>query len=200
MILDVTFQEVTQGFSVGFGTPTPQPCGVLYTPQSLNEEQKAQARENIGVGATVAEKQYELIEVITLTEDTAQLTRTADPNGVPYDFSAVRVFVDTPAYDGAKTSWQLIFALRNADNNAMVYQQVGEALDAKKTTLVARNDRGMVDYYYASASGSIGGIIKAKPLTLTEPWRNVSKINLTKHPSDVVILAGTKITIYAVRG
>ena len=48
MILDVTFQEVTQGFGVDFGKVVLQPCVVLYAPQSLTEEQKTQARENIG--------------------------------------------------------------------------------------------------------------------------------------------------------
>lgn len=35
--------------SANFGEVVGQPCAVLYKPQSLNEEQKAQARENIGV-------------------------------------------------------------------------------------------------------------------------------------------------------
>lgn len=48
MILDVTFQEVSQGFGVDFGKIVPQPCGVLYTPQNLTKEQQAQARQNIG--------------------------------------------------------------------------------------------------------------------------------------------------------
>lgn len=40
---------------------------VLYTNQTLTEEQKAQARENIG--ASEAEGEYELIETITIEED-----------------------------------------------------------------------------------------------------------------------------------
>ena len=63
MILDVTFQEVSQGFGVNFGTFTYQPCGVLYTPQKLTEEQKAQARANID-----ACKTDEIIKEITLTQ------------------------------------------------------------------------------------------------------------------------------------
>ena len=48
MTFDVTFQEVSKDFSVSFGTVASQPCGVLYTEQSLTEEQQAQARKNIG--------------------------------------------------------------------------------------------------------------------------------------------------------
>lgn len=48
---------------------------VLFTEQNLTEEEKAQARENIGAGVKSGE--YELIETITIEEDgIARITRT----------------------------------------------------------------------------------------------------------------------------
>ena len=35
---------------------------------------------------------YELIETITLTEDTVRIDRTAEPDGTPYKFQAVQVY------------------------------------------------------------------------------------------------------------
>lgn len=48
MNFDVTFQEVSKGFSADFGLVVNQPCGVLYTPQNLTDTQKEQAKKNIG--------------------------------------------------------------------------------------------------------------------------------------------------------
>lgn len=76
---------------------------VLYTEQNLTDEQKAQARENIGA-ATVDEvleqipsvggsNGIELIESFVLTEDTSSIIRDKLPDGTPYSFKTVFVAV-----------------------------------------------------------------------------------------------------------
>lgn len=47
MTFDVQFQEVSEDFGALFKDVVNHPCSVIYTEQSLTEEQKAQARENI---------------------------------------------------------------------------------------------------------------------------------------------------------
>ena len=65
---------------------------VRYNEQTLTEEQKAQARENIG--AQQADESFELIESITVNEDGLKtIARTAEPDGKPYDLSAVTIIL-----------------------------------------------------------------------------------------------------------
>ncbi len=58
--------------------------------EAWTSEEQAAARERMGT-----DKPYELIEEITLTEQTALLTRDKWPNGDAYSFSKVRVEVDS---------------------------------------------------------------------------------------------------------
>lgn len=60
-------------------------------------EQKA-ARDRMGV-----DKAYELIEEITLTEDTAIILRTTEPDGTLYKFKSVVIFVETSS--SVASSW-----------------------------------------------------------------------------------------------
>jgi hypothetical protein len=67
--------------------------------KNLTEEQKAQARENIGavdsiyVDNAVKDKAYELIDTITFEEDAA-LNLTQEPDGSPIKFSRVMLLCD----------------------------------------------------------------------------------------------------------
>lgn len=58
--------------------------------EAWTSEEQAAARERMGT-----DKPYELIEEITLTKQTALLTRDKWPNGDAYNFSKVRVEVDS---------------------------------------------------------------------------------------------------------
>lgn len=60
---------------------------VLFTEQKLTEEQKAQARDNIG--AATVQDGIELIETFTLSEDTSSIIRDEYPDGTPYGFRTV---------------------------------------------------------------------------------------------------------------
>lgn len=63
-------------------------CVSAAESQTFTDAQKALVRENIG--AAKAGK-YELIETIKLTEDTASIERTQEPDGTPYAFHAVYI-------------------------------------------------------------------------------------------------------------
>lgn len=58
---------------------------------SASDEQKQTMRERIN--AEKSKGVYELIETITLTEDTASVVRTQEPDGTPYAFKAIGVVV-----------------------------------------------------------------------------------------------------------
>lgn len=61
-------------------------------------DEQAAARERMGV-----DKQYELIEEITLTEKVSVVERSSEPNGTEYDFSDLTVFVYAPKSENAAT-------------------------------------------------------------------------------------------------
>lgn len=165
--------------------------------QTLTEEQKAQAKQNLGMGG-----QYQLIEDITLSEDVTRFSRKADPEGVAYDFSAIRVLMYAPAYAGATSADQVIFSLSSPKTASMVYHQASNAVatNAKRTILSARNQNGFVDYLVTVANGGNVGTVGLRPAILVEPWQNISTLNMVTNPSSQVIPAGTRIVIYAVRG
>lgn len=164
--------------------------------QGLTAAQKQQAKENLGLGG-----QYELIEDITLDADTTRFYRNADPNGVAYDFSAVRISVEVPAYASAPSYDQMIISMSSIKTASMIYHQANYAVatEKKRTFMVARNDGGLVEYYAGvSNSGNVTNMQKRS--YLTDIWGNVAHINLTMNPKDTIIPAGTRIVIYAIRG
>lgn len=61
--------------------------------QTLTEEQKTNARKNINAAKT---DRYALIETITMAEE-AQLDRSAEPDGTPYNLEAVFFHILVPA-------------------------------------------------------------------------------------------------------
>lgn len=164
--------------------------------QALSDEQKLQARQNLGLPG-----QYELIEDVTLEENVSSFSRNADPNGEAYDFSAVRILVSVPAYASAPSYNQMIISLSSRKTSSMIYHQANYAVatEQKKTFLLARNDSGFADYYAGVANGGNVANMTRRPYGLT-PWGNIASVYLVMNPSGVVIPAGTRILIYAVRG
>jgi hypothetical protein len=144
-------------------------------------------------------KQYELIEKVTLEENVATFKRTADTKGVPYDFSAFRIRVQTAE---AARSAQIIFNIKKKDGSSMIHHQQPEALatSEKATNLVLRNDHGLVDYYCVTS----GSLNTNSPLLrdgyVNLEWGNVATVTLSTYPSAVGIPVGTVITIYGIRG
>ena len=142
-------------------------------------------------------KQYELIEEVTLEEDAASFTRTADPNGVPYGFSAVRVQIKAEIADKSQS---LLSALGCATSSSYVYHQISNGLstEVRHAHLMCRNDHGQLDYYAMSSNTNSAGNILARANYLGKAWQNITRINLTAATS--VIPAGTTIKIYGIRG
>lgn len=165
-------------------------------PQDLSPEQKQQAKENLGLGG-----QYELIEDITLTEDVTSISRSKDPNGVTYNFSAVRILAEVPACSSALGYNQMIIILSSRATYAMIYHQANYAVatTAKKTFAIARNDNGMLECYIGVADGSNVTNITARPYFAAQMWENVSSLSLSMNPSNAIIPAGTRVQIYGIR-
>lgn len=174
------------------------PAAVSFEEQTLSQEQKMQARQNLGI----PEKTYELIEDVTLQEDVSGFVRTADPNGVAYNFSAVRICITAAANPNAGSSAQIILQVDGNKSDYMIYHQAtgSIATSERVTTLVARNDHGMLDYYVSSGSVNSPTTNSSRPAYLVKQWSNVSRINLFTYPSGTVLPAGSRIRIYAVRG
>lgn len=177
----------------GGGDPNKYWAEKLAEQEAIIAEQEAQLAE--------MNKQYELIEEFTLTEDVSTITRTKDPNGVAYDFSAITIFVDSPANTNAGANDVLIFKPTDANDQLIYYHEHKGGIGTSKRTCVfkARNDHGLCEgYSFASytsnanvyAENSMNGVL----------WRNVKKITIGTYPSTAKIIAGTKITIYGIRG
>ncbi len=163
----------------------------------LTEEQKAQVRENIGVGASVVEKQYELIEDITLDEDTSSIVRTATPDGTPYDFEKMFVCFEAPA---ASVTAAIAIYYRDSEGNNIAYQGINGGVNttAKSSYSKVYNDHGLVEHYYMT--GGSGATMQSYGYYYNNAWRNVSKLYLESYPSSTHFPTGTRIRIWAVRG
>lgn len=174
------------------------PGAVSFTEvQSLTPEQQQQAKENLGMGG-----QYELIEDITLDEDVTSFSRTTDPNGVPYDFSAIKMYVKVPAYaDISASKGRCIFSTKNAAKAYIVYEwctMLGKT--ERWTAFSARNEGGLIECYTSAAESGGSASLAMRPYHVVSAWENACQIAITTTANDVVIPAGTRIQIYAVRG
>lgn len=172
------------------------PVAVSFEEQTLTEEQKQQALQNLGI----PEKTYELIEDVTLEEDVSSFVRTADPNGVAYNFSAVRMQI---AAEPASSSSQLIFHLASNESEYLIYHQQNNGLStsARVTGLIARNDRGFLDYFVLNGTANSPTTMSARNgFADIKPWGNICGITIFSASSNVTIPAGSRIRIYAVRG
>lgn len=144
-------------------------------------------------------KQYELIEDITLDADATSFTRDEDTNGKAYYFDAVRILVEATA---AKATSQLIFAGVGIDGNYVIYHQQTNALEAsaKKSIMNAENNKGLAEVYVATGYSANMGAMYTKPLYGMKSWVTICKITLSTSSDNAPIPAGTRIRIYAVRG
>lgn len=147
---------------------------------------------------------YELIEDFTIEEDTTSFLRKVDSNGNAYNFSAVRIYIETQPCTTATSTSQLIFSCGSLSHSTNIYHQVNNALNttARATGFIARNDCGFVEYYTINSNnGTTSGEVKIKPHYGTAlPWVNIERIQLACYPSAVYIPKGTTIKIYAIRG
>ena len=168
----------------------------LAEQEAINEELTAE------VEALQAEqnKQYELIEDVTLDEDIANFIRTADPSGNKYNFSAIRIFIRTAV---CATTAQVIFAIGAGSSTSYVYHQQNDILtkDTECDALfVERNDNGFVEYFCASYPKNQSAIMRLRPAYNIKVWQNVTRVSISANSSTATIPAGTNIKIYGIRG
>ena len=158
-----------------------------------------EAQIGTGGGGAVAEKQYELIEDITLEEAVASIKRSSDVDGNPYNFSAIIITVDSPAAASA----QVIFKIMDSSKN-LVYHQISQALTTSGNMVFCKvyNDRGLVEYYVGSAKLDSAATLSRKPNYVIRSWENVNNFTLSTYSSSTTVPfpAGTNIKIYAIRG
>lgn len=151
-----------------------------------NEVEALQAEQN---------KQYELIEEVTLTEAVASFTRNKDTNGVAYNFSAVRACANFPAASAAQT---ITFVLGAQGSDYYIYHNdEGIATDARQTILVARNDCGICDYYYCVSQTGYRGYLRTRSTYIQNVWKNIKKVTINAATTFPI---GTVIKIYGIRG
>lgn len=171
------------------------PVAIIEKQETIIAEQEAELAK--------LNKQYELIEEVTLEEDVESFTRTADTNGNPYNFSAMRIYVDATAAEGANNNSQMIFSLGTKSNNFAIYLQAtgGITNTARNTLLNAQNENGFRSVWFATAtSGGTSTNIQTRSAHYTYIWENVTRLALSTHPSTLKIPAGTCIRIYGIRG
>lgn len=163
----------------------------LAEQEAINEELTAE------VEALQAEqnKQYELIEEVTLTEAVASFTRNKDTNGVAYNFSAVRACANFPAASASQT---ITFILGAQGSDYYIYHNdEGIATDARQTILVARNDCGICDYYYCVSQTGYRGYLRTRSTYIQNVWKNIKKVTINAATTFPI---GTVIKIYGIRG
>lgn len=166
-------------------------------------EQKA-ARERMGVDGN-----YVLIEETVLTEEISQFKRTEEPDGTPYNFSAIRVSVKF--IPGQRNG---TFICRGYNNGIQIVMGVSQVLAmpsasanaAYRTTAIFDARPGYGGYYDCdTASGSQGsGMVRTRAAnglhTMTETKLKIQGIAFELYASaGAQMIAGTEIAIYGVR-
>lgn len=162
---------------------------------SANAQQDAQLAA-LAQAVSAAPKQYELIETITLTEEATAISRDKDPEGNAYNFSALSVYIETPAVAEAKT---LTIGCRHSDGN-LGYFNASKGLNTSENATFFRiyNDRGLVEQYYGSGSRANSSTLCKQPRYQNTKWENLTKISLGASTGTFPI--GTTVTIKAIRG
>ena len=134
---------------------------VLYTPQNPTEEQKAQARANIGA--------VELLESITLAES-GTIIRDKTPDGRAYKLNRVKVYVRIPAENNTGGYVNLPM-FSNAGKNVIFFCQFGSG-ERREMTFEAwkeANAWDAVGAVSATKDFSYLGTVAEQNNTLHEP-------------------------------
>ena len=169
-----------------------------YWAEKLAEQEAIIAEQEAQLAAM--NKQYELIEECTLKEDTTIFERPIDTEGDPYNFRAVAIFIDVPAYAAAAASDYIIINLRKADGTHLYYyEHTGViATNARKFVFKAWNDCGLAEAHSLLMQGSSSVAMQSELAYASPLWGNVARIRISAPKSPMPL--GTKITIYGIRG
>lgn len=166
-------------------------------------EQKA-ARERMG-----ADGDYVLIEETVLTEEIAQFEREQEPDGTPYNFTAIKVFVKfIPGQNkGAFFYYGKNNGVRIIGGSSQTLLMPSLQGNANYRSTVVFNARpGYGGYYDCDAAvggqGSAMAVTRASDgrHTMSETSKKIQSIAFYLYFDDTVpIIAGTEISIYGVR-
>ena len=168
---------------------------VANVTQSLSDEKKARARENIGA---VGKDTYELIESIVTTEECQQVTRTAEPDGTAYAFTKCLIRVVIPATTAAATvsmnistsggAWLAGYYKSSATRTNGTTNYLLEAYQSDGIW----KDRSDCGNTYSSATMTVKNISDAS-------YATIGKVVVSLSTAGVNLPVGTKIEIYGVR-
>lgn len=163
-------------------------------------EQKLVETEEALESIAPLRKHYELIEEITLEEAVTSFMRTADTNGVTYDFSAIRAFVKTPANPELTGSGRVVFSTKSGSKYKSYTWATALSKNAEtQTAFMSRNDHGMLEDAIWSVSYDDTAASRMRPSYIKYTWTNIDYFVITPQNGQV-LPAGTTISIYAVRG
>ena len=167
------------------------------------DEQKA-ARERMGTDGN-----YALIEETVLTEETSQFERAQEPDGTPYNFSAIRVVVKfIPGQkNGTLVCHGSNSGMRIVGGASQVLSMPSLSADPKYRSTAIFNARPGYGGYYDcdTAAGSQGsGMVVTRAAnglyTMTETEKKIQYITFYLYSSaGAIMIAGTEISIYGVR-
>lgn len=155
--------------------------------------------ENV-LNERLKEPQFELIEEITLTEDVAQIERSAEPNGTPYNFKKVIVYTENNnGIDSIQNTKMYINGLVNYGIYARVKNRADRTFS--RTELFVEN--GMFDAnsrYSTTINVGSGGAANEYRIGRGYEFITDSINKLTfQQDSTVPIPSGTTIKIYGIR-
>lgn len=153
-------------------------------------EQKA-ARERMG-----ADKAYELIEKIVLSEDTGSIVRTTTPAGTPYNYSAIQIFIVGKNASGSNG----FVKFGSSSTHSIVDGGISGVQENYRTYCKIEIKNQMVDAIANATPGYQGAVARKYeviPLSIAGwPEGTITNIRIV---CDGLIVAGSTIYIYGVR-
>lgn len=160
--------------------------------------------ENV-LNERMKEPQFELIEEITLTEDVAQIERSAEPNGTPYNFKKMVVaFALTPT----QSTGNLFVTLRNRQGESMGGLLVSNGFRQGTNAYSQINlhaDNGLLHMEsYATSSNDVAttGTNVAKQVYFRIPpymVNSIESVSFVGNGTTRIFSAGSRIQIYGIR-
>lgn len=153
--------------------------------------QQAVARDRMGV-----DKQYELIETITISAGTRSIERNLEPNGTTYNFRKMYVNIITPQAEENG----IIYSLFNnifigLSNNCIISQQPEGGI----AQIYAHVANGFLDGYGIGGANQGTSASPARYITQANVPSGISAINSMRILASVNIPINSNIAIYGVR-
>lgn len=175
--------------------------------------EQAAARSRMGI-----DKPYELIETVVVTEDISRFERTAEPNGTPYSFTAMRIHfgANFKGVSDVKSGIHALIYLGDTSHPEYIYQYLpisphnassvivnsvawAELTHGYWLSLTKQNDEGG-----PTGNGSWTSVISitnpsARLVLSGATLPRISKVAVIPYTGDKVIQSGVTINIYGVR-